>query len=135
MSRYRVRRAKWEAPAAPPQAARAAGEHNAPAPQLPQNRTPVAPQVPKNTTPAAPPIEARGHKQYEERALPIIAPHAARPTRPERVPIPAYPIAVKPNPAAGTVQKAPRAPSGERKRQAEQSKGNNEKGSKERQNQ
>jgi hypothetical protein len=38
--------------------------------------------------------------------------------------VPTPPIAARPNPKTGSVQKAPQSPAGERKRQAEQAKGN-----------
>jgi hypothetical protein len=123
VSRFRDQRAKWEGPASP---------HNAPVAQLPENRTPAPPppQLPQNRTPA-PPGEARGRKAPDEHGPPMVAPRAVPPTRPERVAIPTSPIAANPNRANGPAQKVPQPPPGERKRQAEQSKGNSKKNPKE----
>jgi hypothetical protein len=96
VSKFRDQRAKWEVPSGAPPA-----ERKVPVDRPPDTRGPAT-----------------------EHAPPIVAPRGVSPTRPERVAIPQPPIVGKPNVQAGKVQKAPQPPSGEKKREAAQSKGN-----------
>jgi hypothetical protein len=101
VTKFRDERAKWEVPAGPRPAPPPTAERKAPVAQPPENRGPAT-----------------------EHAPPIVAPRGVPPARPERVTIPKPPIVAKPNVESGKVQKTPQPPSGEKKRQAEQSKGN-----------
>jgi hypothetical protein len=113
VSKFREQRAKWEVPATPPSAAPPAVERKEP-----------AAQPPESTRAAPPPGEARAQKGAGPHPPAIIPPREVPATRPERVNVPTPPIVAKPNAATGKPQKTPQSPAGERKRQAEQSKGN-----------
>jgi hypothetical protein len=114
--RFRDERVKWEAPAVAPSVAPRAGESKG-------RVTPPA----ENRGSTMPPVEARGQKGGAEHAAPIVSPRDVHLTRPERVRISTSPIVGKPIVESGKVKKTPPAPSGERKRQAEPSKGEQKK--------
>ncbi len=118
--KFREARAKWEAPApgaapaapAPPPAARP-GERRGQAARSEAEGGPAKAAIP----------ETKGRTAVTETRPPAVAPRETRPTRPERVRIPAPPVVGKTTAASGKSRNAPPPqPSSERKTQTERPK-------------